>query len=152
MRKVQETLDTNSSNEGVFRAREQLEESKRAFLRELNKRDPMWREKMRTRKVEEIRRLEQARERVTKELQERQKQLEDEMLLNERIRRMREEVDEKHEQMRAIERQRRSLELEQEITSRRRELEDIERKISDEQQQIMISEMRSNLYSGVENN
>jgi predicted nucleic acid-binding Zn-ribbon protein len=54
------------------------------------------------------------------------------MLLNERIRRMREEVDEKQEQMRAIERQRRSLELEQEINIMRREKEDIERKITDE--------------------
>jgi hypothetical protein len=72
----------------------------------------MWSEKMRTRKIEEIKRLEVAKDRLTKELQERQKQLEDEKLLNERIRRMREEVDEKHEEMKAIERQRRSIELE----------------------------------------
>jgi hypothetical protein len=52
LKKVQETLEGNAMTEGLNRAREQLEESKRAFLRELNQRDPMWREKMRTRKIE----------------------------------------------------------------------------------------------------
>lgn len=48
-----------------------MEEAKRGFLRDLNKRDPLWREKMRVRKLEEIKRLEGARERVGKELGER---------------------------------------------------------------------------------
>ena len=132
LRRVQETIEANQQNEVLYRAKESLEEAKRQFLKDLNKKDPLWREKMRTRKLDEIKRLEQYKDRIDKELVERQKQLEDELLLNERIRRMREEVDEQHEQMRAIESQRRSLQLEQEITSKRRELEDIERKLNEQ--------------------
>ena len=58
MRKIQDTIEANAYNETLFRAREQLEEAKKQFLRDLNKKDPMWREKMRTRKLEEIKRLE----------------------------------------------------------------------------------------------
>ena len=87
---------------------------------------------MRTRKLEEIKRLELNKDKLAKELVERQKQLEEELLLNERIRHMRDEVDEKNEQMRAIDRQRRSIDLEQDVNNKRRELEDIERKINDE--------------------
>jgi len=57
-RRVQESIEQNHQNEGLWRAKEQLEEAKRQFLRDLNKRDPLWREKMRTRKLEEIKRLE----------------------------------------------------------------------------------------------
>lgn len=103
LRRVQETIEANQQNEVLYRAKESLEEAKRQFLKDLNKKDPLWREKMRTRKLDEIKRLEQYKDRIAKELVERQKQLEDELLLNERIRRMREEVDEQHEQMRAIE-------------------------------------------------
>jgi len=35
-----------------------LEEAKKTFLMELNRKDPRWREKLRTRKLDEIRRLE----------------------------------------------------------------------------------------------
>lgn len=103
LRKIHDTLETNQYNEGLSRAKETLEEAKRQFLRDLNKKDPMWREKMRARKLEEIKRLEVYKDRVAKELVERQKQLEDEMLLNEHVRRMREEVNDQHEQMREIE-------------------------------------------------
>ena len=58
MRKIQDTIEANAYNETLLRAREQLEEAKKQFLRDLNKKDPMWREKMRTRKLEEIKRLE----------------------------------------------------------------------------------------------
>jgi hypothetical protein len=37
-------------------------------LRDLNKRDPLWREKMRSRKVEEIKRMEFAKEKLLKEV------------------------------------------------------------------------------------
>lgn len=73
LRKIHDTLETNSHNEGLFRAKETLEEAKRQFLRDLNKKDPMWREKMRARKLEEIKRLEVYKDRVAKELVERQK-------------------------------------------------------------------------------
>ena len=97
LRRVQDTIEANQQNEVLYRAKETLEEAKRQFLKDLNKKDPLWREKMRTRKLEEIKKLELYKDRIAKELVERQKQLEDELLLNERIRRMREEVDEKHE-------------------------------------------------------
>ena len=82
LRKVRDTIDHSQQNEALYRAKEALEEAKRQFLRDLNKRDPLWREKMRTRKLEEIRRLEIQRERVSKEVVERQKMLEDDMVVN----------------------------------------------------------------------
>lgn len=54
------------------------------------------------------------------------------MLLNEHVRRMREEVNDQHEQMREIENQRKSLMLEQEINAKRRELEDIQRQLNEQ--------------------
>jgi hypothetical protein len=71
MRKIHDTLEANYQNESLLRAKESLEESKRQFLRELNKKDPLWREKMKTRKLEEIKRLEVTKEKVAKELEER---------------------------------------------------------------------------------
>lgn len=121
-----------SNNDTLYRAKESLEEAKRQFLKELNKKDPNWRDKMRTRKLEEIKRLELNKDKLAKELVERQKKLEEELLLNEQIRHIRDEVDVKNEQMRAIDRQRRSINLEQDVNAKRRELEDLERKINDE--------------------
>jgi len=54
-----------------MKSRYQLEEAKKTFLRELNKRDPQWREKLRARKLEEIKRMELAKERIARELAER---------------------------------------------------------------------------------
>jgi hypothetical protein len=71
LRKIHDTLEANSQNESLLRAKETLEEAKRQFLRDLNKKDPMWREKMRARKLEEIKRLEFYKDRVAKELVER---------------------------------------------------------------------------------
>ena len=52
---------------------------------------------MRARKIEDIKRLEMAKDRVARELVERQKLLDDELILNEKVRRMREDFDEKNE-------------------------------------------------------
>jgi len=59
IQKVQETIEATQRNEALHRAKDQLEEAKRQFLRDLNKRDPLWRDKMRARRLEEIKRLEQ---------------------------------------------------------------------------------------------
>ena len=64
LKRVHETLESNYQNESLLRSKESLEEAKKQFLRDLNRRDPMWREKMRTRKLEEIRRLEMAKEKL----------------------------------------------------------------------------------------
>lgn len=58
LKKVHETLEQSQKNEALYRAKESLEEAKRQFLRDLNKKDPLWREKMHARKLEEIRRME----------------------------------------------------------------------------------------------
>jgi hypothetical protein len=42
-------------------------------LSDLNKRDPLWRDKMRNRKVEEIKHMEMMREKMVKELNDRQR-------------------------------------------------------------------------------
>ena len=55
---MQETLEATQRNEALHRAKDQLEEAKRQFLRDLNKRDPLWRDKMRARRLEEIKHLE----------------------------------------------------------------------------------------------
>lgn len=80
-----------------MQAREQLEEAKRQFLRDLNKRDPTWRDKMRMRREDEVKRMEAQKDRLTKELIEKQKQMEADALLNERLRKMREKNDEQQE-------------------------------------------------------
>ena len=75
LQRVQETLGEAYSNDGLARSRQSLEEAKRGFLREMNKTDPSWREKMRVRKLEEIQRMEQLKVKVGRELEERQRQL-----------------------------------------------------------------------------
>jgi hypothetical protein len=66
-------------------------------LRDLNKRDPTWRDKMRIRREDEVKRMEAQKDRLTKELIEKQKQMEADALLNERLRKMREKNDEQQE-------------------------------------------------------
>ena len=75
IQRVQETLEATQRNEALYRAKDQLEEAKRQFLRDLNKRDPLWRDKMRARRLEEIKRLEAHKQQVMKELDQRQIQL-----------------------------------------------------------------------------
>jgi hypothetical protein len=77
-----------------MQAKEQLEEAKRQFLRDLNKRDPTWRDKMRMRREDEVKKMEAQKDRLTKELIEKQKQMDADALLNERLRKMREKNDE----------------------------------------------------------
>ena len=80
-----------------MQAKEQLEEAKRQFLRDLNKRDPTWRDKMRMRREDEVKKMEAQKDRLTKELIEKQKQMDADALLNERLRKMREKNDEQQE-------------------------------------------------------
>jgi hypothetical protein len=47
-----------TANSGLQQAKEQLEEAKRQFLRDLNKKDANWRDKMRLRREEEVKKLE----------------------------------------------------------------------------------------------
>jgi hypothetical protein len=77
-----------------MQAKEQLEEAKRQFLRDLNKRDPTWKDKMRMRREDEVKKMEAQKDRLTKELIEKQKQMDADALLNERLRKMREKNDE----------------------------------------------------------
>lgn len=72
LKRVHDTLD-ESANSGLMQAREQLEEAKRQFLRDLNKRDPTWRDKMRLRREDEVKKMEAQKERLSKELIEKQK-------------------------------------------------------------------------------
>ena len=64
---------------------------------------------MRVRKLEEIQRMEQLKIKVGRELAERQRQLEEEVILSEKLRRMRDEYDEQQLEIRDIERKRREL-------------------------------------------
>lgn len=129
---MQETLEATQRNEALHRAKDQLEEAKRQFLRDLNKRDPLWRDKMRARRLEEIKRLEQHKQQVMKELDQRQIQLQQELELNKNIRNLREEISMQHDRMSEAERQLRNIELENEIRSKTRELEELERKIKEQ--------------------
>ena len=108
LKKVHDTLDS-TANTGLQQAKEQLEEAKRQFLWDLIKRDPNWRDKMRIRREEEVKKLELQKERLNKELTEKKKQMQADALLNERLRRMRENYDEQQEQALDLERQRHSL-------------------------------------------
>lgn len=117
-----------------MQAREQLEEAKRQFLRDLNKRDPTWRDKMRIRREDEVKRLEAQKDRLTKELIEKQKQMEADALLNERLRKMREKNDEQQEQIMDIERQRYNMQVDQQINAQKRQIDDIQRKINEQRE------------------
>ena len=93
LKRVHETMD-ESNNSSLMQVKEQLEEAKRQFLRDLNKRDPTWRDKMRMRREDEVKKMEAQKDRLTKELIEKQKQMDADALLNERLRKMREKNDE----------------------------------------------------------
>jgi len=69
LKKVHDTLDA-TANSGLQQAKEQLEEAKRQFLRDLNKKDANWRDKMRVRREEEVKKMELQKERMSKELDE----------------------------------------------------------------------------------
>ena len=96
LKRVHETMD-ESNNSSLMQAKQQLEEAKRQFLRDLNKRDPTWRDKMRMRREDEVKKMEAQKDRLTKELIEKQKQMDADALLNERLRKMREKNDEQQE-------------------------------------------------------
>jgi hypothetical protein len=108
-------MEASQRNEGLYRAKESLEEAKRQFLMDLNKKDPLWREKMHVRKIEEIRRMELYQQQLAKELVERQKQLEAERLLNDTVIRMKNSINDQLEHMNEIERMHKNMELEQSI-------------------------------------
>ena len=112
----------------------------------MNKTDPSWREKMRVRKLEEIQRMEQLKIKVGRELAERQRQLEEEVILSEKLRRMRDEYDEQQLEIRDIERKRRELQLEQEIGVKRRELETIDRQIVEEKRNERALQENEEVY------
>ncbi|CDW71466.1 UNKNOWN [Stylonychia lemnae] len=145
LQKVQETLNQTFENQNIQKSRYQLEEAKKTFLRELNKRDPSWREKLRARKLEEIKRMELAKDRLGRDLAERQRQLEEETYLNDQLRRMRDEYDEKQYEVADIERKRRALVIQEEIGKKQRELEQVERQLDEEkrqEQQMINNEQR----------
>eukprot|EP00347_Sterkiella_histriomuscorum_P003092 403365623 len=131
LQRVQQTLSQTVQNESLTRTRLSLEEAKKNFLRDLNKRDPQWRDKLRARKHDEIRRMELAKDKLVKELQERHKQLQEEQYLNEKLRIMREEYDDNQSQLNLVERRRRELQLQQEIGSKQRELDTIDRQLEE---------------------
>ena len=133
LKRVHDTMD-DSNNSSLMQAREQLEEAKRQFLRDLNKRDPTWRDKMRIRREDEVKRLEAQKDRLTKELIEKQKQMEADALLNERLRKMREKNDEQQEQIMDIERQRYNMQVDQQINAQKRQIDDIQRKINEQRE------------------
>lgn len=60
-------------------------------MRELNRRDPTWAEKVRQRKNEDIDKLENAKECLHKEIEQRERQIVDDKLQNERLVRLKHE-------------------------------------------------------------
>lgn len=104
---------------------------------------------MRTRKLEEIRKMELAKEKLAKELIEWHRQLEEEKILNDRILRMREENDEKMYEIKEIERQRRGLLLQQDIDEKQREFDNLQKRIFDErrmEQEMAVNESQFKDY------
>ena len=89
---------------------------------------------MRIRREDEVKRLEAQKDRLTKELIEKQKQMEADALLNERLRKMREKNDEQQEQIMDIERQRYNMQVDQQINAQKRQIDDIQRKINEQRE------------------
>lgn len=131
LKKVHDTLDA-TANSGLQQAKEQLEDAKRQFLRDLNKKDANWRDKMRVRREEEVKKMELQKERLSKELAEKQKQVQADAILNERLRRMRESYDEQQEQALEIERQRHTMQVGQQINAQKRQIDEIQRIINEQ--------------------
>ncbi len=133
LKRVHYTLEESASS-GLMQAREQLEEAKRQFLRDLNKRDPTWKDKMRLRREDEVKKMEAQKERLSKELIEKQKQMEADAILNQRLRKMREKNDEQQEQIDNLERQRYNMQVDQQINAQKRQIDDIQRKINEQKE------------------
>ena len=92
-------------------------------MRELNARDPNWREKLRIRKQEEVKRMELEKEKLQRELQERQIALAEEEEIDEHLKKIQKENWDAQKTINDIDRKRKELQLQQEINSRQRELE-----------------------------
>lgn len=94
---VESTLhrETMSGFPGVSpqlaRSKMQLQEAKENFLRELNRRDPGWAEKMRQRKIDDIQKLENAKSLLTQEIEQRERQLVDDKFQDARLARLKSE-------------------------------------------------------------
>ena len=59
----------------LARSKQQLEDAKDQFLRELNRRDPQWAEKIRRRKDNEIQQMEAARSQIQSKIEDRERQI-----------------------------------------------------------------------------
>jgi len=77
----------------------QLQEAKENFLRELNRRDPAWAEKMRQRKIEDIQKLENAKSMLTHEIEQRERQLVDDKFQDQRLARLKSEFVNEQEKL-----------------------------------------------------
>lgn len=78
--------------------------------------------------------MEATKEKLSKELVEKQKQMEADALLNERLRKMREKNDEQQEQINEIERQRYTMQVDQQISAQKRQIDEIQRKINEQRE------------------
>lgn len=55
---------------------------KRIFLKELNQKDPHWQDKIKQRQMLELKRMEQARDKMKRDINDRQKKLEQDKAIN----------------------------------------------------------------------
>ena len=78
--------------------------------------------------------MEATKDKLNKELVEKQKQMEADALLNERLRKMREKNDEQQEQINEIERQRYTMQVDQQISAQKRQIDEIQRKINEQRE------------------
>ena len=59
-------------NQNLARSKQQLADAKENFLKELNRRDPQWAEKIRQRKDQEIQQMNAAKQRIQNKVEERE--------------------------------------------------------------------------------
>lgn len=69
----------------------QLEEHKKSFMKELNKRDPDWQERIKQRRLIEIKKLENLHNQVKRDAEQRIEMMADDRVINDRLTKIKED-------------------------------------------------------------
>lgn len=102
----------------------QLQEAKENFLKELNRRDPGWADKVRQKKLEDIQKLESAKNMLSQEIQLRERQIIDDKLQDERLGRLKTDYTQEKEKLADLVREdaKRKSHMESEISQTQKQL------------------------------
>jgi len=112
------------ANQILQQSKQSLQAAKDQFLKELNRRDPLWAEKIRQRKEQEIQTMNLAKQRIQSKILEREKQLRADEEQNLQLANLKNQVEAERERLAELFRQGQLRELTQtkELSFQQREL------------------------------